>query len=52
MNTLAPSFLIGSSFFQVRRTPIISQIGSKFGKIRPGTNELAALGRLGKSPDL
>ena len=32
MTTLAPSFLIGASYFlQVRRTSIKSQMGSKFG---------------------
>ena len=47
MTTLAPSFLIGSSLFlQVTRTDIPSWMGSKFGKIRPGTYELAALERL------
>ena len=51
MTTLAPSFLIGSSFFlQVRRTTIKSRMGSKFSRIRPGTYELAALERLEKSP--
>ena len=51
MTTQASSFLIGSSLFlQVTRTTIIFQIGSKFGKIGPGTYELAALERLGKSP--
>ena len=51
MTTLAPSFLIGSSLFlQVTRTTIKSQMGSKFGKIGPGTYELAALERLEKSP--
>ena len=51
MTTLAPSFLIGSSFFlQVTRTTIIFRMGSKFGKIGPGTHELAALERLEKSP--
>ena len=44
MTTLAPSFLIGSSLFlQVTRTTIKSRIGSKFGKVRPGTVELAAI---------
>ena len=34
VNTLAPSFLIeSSSFMQVRRTTIISQMNSKFGMI-------------------
>ena len=51
MTTLAPSFLIGSSLFlQVTRTTIKSRMGSKVGKIGPGTNELAALERLEKSP--
>ena len=51
MSTLAPSFLIGSSLFlQVTRTTIKSRIGLKFSKIGPGTYELAALGRLEKSP--
>ena len=51
MTTLAPSFLIGSSLFlQVRRTIIISRMGSKFSKIRLGTYELAALEHMEKSP--
>ena len=51
MTTLAPSFLFGSSLFlQVTRTTIICGKGSKFGKIRPGTYELAVLERIGKSP--
>ena len=51
MTTLAPSFLIGSSFFlQVTRTTIISRMGSKFGRIRPETYELAALEHLEKFP--
>ena len=51
MTTLAPSFLIGSSLFlQVTRITIKSRMGSKFGRIRPGTYELAALERLQKSP--
>ena len=38
MTTLAPSFLIGSSLFlQVTRTTIKSEMGSKLGKIGPGT---------------
>ena len=50
MTTLAPSFLIGSSFFlQVTSTTIKSRIGSKFGKIGPGTYELAVLEHLEKS---
>ena len=53
MNTLAPSFLIGSSsYLQVTRTSITSQTSSKFGYIGPRTAELAALERLEKSPDL
>ena len=50
MTTLATSFLIGSLFLQVTRTTIKSRKGSKFGKIGPGTYELAALERLEKSP--
>ena len=51
MTTLAPSFLICSSLFlQVTRTTIKSRMGSKFGRIQPGTYELAALERLEKSP--
>ena len=51
MTTLAPSFLIGSSLFlQVRRTTIKSRMGLEFGRIRPGTYELAALERLENSP--
>ena len=50
MTTLAPSFLIFSSLFlQVIRTTIKSRMGSKFGIIRPGTYELAALECLEKS---
>ena len=50
VNTLAPSFLIVSSLFlQVTRTTIKSQMGSKFGRIEPGTYELAAIERL-KNP--
>ena len=48
VNTLAPLFLIGSSsFLQVN---IKSQPSSKFDQIGPWTAELAALGRLEKSP--
>ena len=48
--TLAPSFLIeSSSFLQATRKPKISQIGSKFGRIRPATYELHALEHLEKS---
>ena len=51
LNTLAPSFLIGSSLFlQVRRTTIISGTISNFGQIQPRTAELAALECLEKSP--
>ena len=51
MTTLAPSFLIGSSLFlQVTRTTIKSRMDLKFGRIRPGPYELAALERLEKSP--
>ena len=52
MNTLAPSFLIGSSsYLQVMRTSITSRTSSKFGQIGPRTAELAALGHLEKSPE-
>ena len=50
MTTLAPSILIGSSFFQATSKPIISRMGSKFSRIQPGTYELPALERLEKSP--
>ena len=51
MTTLAPSFLIGSSLFlPVARSTIKAWMGSKFGQIRPATEELAALERLKKSP--
>ena len=51
MNTLAPSFLIGSSsYLQVTRTTIISRTSSNLDQIRPRTAELAALERLEKSP--
>ena len=50
MNTLAPTFLIGSSsFLKVMRTVIRSRICSKCGWIGPWTAELAALERLKKS---
>ena len=50
VNTLAPSFLIGSSsFLQVTRTTIKSRIGLKFDQIRPCIAELAALDHLEKS---
>ena len=49
MNTLAPSFLIGSSsFLQVRRTTIKARMNSKFGQIGSWTAELAAFERLEK----
>ena len=51
VTTLAPSFLIGSSsFLQATRKPMISRMGSKCSRIRPGTYELHALERLEKSP--
>ena len=51
VTTLAHSFLIGSSsFLQATSKPIISRMGSKFSRIRPGANELHALERLEKSP--
>ena len=51
MNTLALSFLIGSSLFlQVMRASIKSRRCSKFGQIGHRTAELAALERLEKSP--
>ena len=51
VNTLAPSFLIGSSsFLQVTRTTIKYWTSSKFDQIQPWTAELAALERLKKSP--
>ena len=47
VTTLAPSFLIrSSSFLQATAKPIISWMGLKFSRIRPGTYELAALERL------
>ena len=47
MNTLAPSFLIGStSFLQVMRTCIKAWMSSNFGQIPPPTPELSALARL------
>ena len=53
LTTLAPSFLIVSSLFlQVTRTTIKPHMGSKFGKIRPGTAELTALEHLEKFPKL
>ena len=44
MTTLAPSFIIGSSLFlQVTMTTIKYRMGLKFGRIGPGTYELATL---------
>ena len=49
VTTLAPSFLIGSSsYLQATSKLIISRMGSKFSRIRPGTYELPALERLEK----
>ena len=51
VNTLVPSFLIGSSsYLQVTGTSITSRTSSKFSQIGPRTAELAALGHLEKSP--
>ena len=51
VNTLAPSFLIGSSLFlQVRRTTIISRMSLNFSQIRPRTAELPALDAIEKFP--
>ena len=50
VNTLAPSFSIGSSsYLQVTRTFIISRTSSKFGQIGPRNAVLAAFERLEKS---
>ena len=50
VTTLAPSFLIGSSsFLQATSKPIISRMGSKFSRIRPGAYELPAFKCLEKS---
>ena len=50
VSTLAPSFLIGSSsYLQITRTSIISQMSSNYSQILPRTVELAALERLKKS---
>ena len=47
MSTLALPFFIGSSLFlQVTMTAIKAWMGSKFGKIGPGSAELATLERL------
>ena len=51
VTTLASSFLIGSDLFlQVKRTTIKSRMGSKFGKIERGTQELADPEPMKKSP--
>ena len=50
VTTLAHLFLIGSCLFlQAASKPIISRMGSKFIRIRPGAYELPALERLEKS---
>ena len=50
VNTLAPSFLIGSSsFLQVTRTTIKALMSLNLGRIPPLTSELAALERLKKT---
>ena len=50
VSTLSPSFLIGSSsFLQVTRTTIKSQMSLKFGRIQPWTAELAALDQFKKN---
>ena len=43
--TIAPSFLIGSSFLQVTRTIIKAWMSLNFGRISPRTAVLAALER-------
>ena len=51
VTTLAPSFLIvSSSFLQATRKPIKYWMGSKLGRIQPGTYELPALERLENIP--
>ena len=51
VSTLAPLFLIWSySILHVTRTVIKAWMGLKFGKIGPGSTDLAALERLKKSP--
>ena len=51
VNTLAPTFLIGSSsLFQVTRTTLNSGQSSNLGQIRPRAAELAALDRIEKFP--
>ena len=50
MTTLVLSILIGSfSFLQATSKHIISRMGLKFSRIRPGAYELPALERLEKS---
>ena len=49
VNTLAPSFLIGSSsFLQATRTLIKSEMGLKLGQVGLWAYELASLERLKK----
>ena len=51
MSTLALPFFIGPSLFlQVTMTAIKVWMGSKLGKIGPGSAELASLERLKNSP--
>ena len=51
MSTLSLQFFIGSSLFlQVTRTAIKAWMGSKFGKIGPGSAELATFERREQSP--
>ena len=50
VTTLAPLFLIESSFLQVTRSTIKAWMGWKFGQIIPWTVGLAALERLKKIP--
>ena len=50
VKTLAPTVLIGSSFFHVTRTVMRSRMSSKFSKIQPWSGELTALERLKKIP--
>ena len=51
MSTLVLPFFVGSSLFLlVTMTAIKAWMGSKFGKIGPGSAELATLKCLKKSP--
>ena len=50
VNTLAPSFLIKSSFLLVRRITIKSSLSLKFSLIGLCTAEFAAFDRLEKNP--